>query len=169
MQQLGSVLTFFPTRHIASNASSATPRHLSITRGTVSSLACALLLGCCAPNDPNCRNVSIGPSGAEVAGVAIGVGAAVTAVVAIEVHHAHHTLKGCVAEGPAGMQLQTQGGAKSYLLSGNTASIKAGEQVSLHGTRVKQKGSTTDSSFIVERENKDFGPCKQSASYPTHP
>lgn len=164
MQRPRSVLNLFSTRHTTSVSSSARPRRRSITRLIVSSLACALVVGCCGPNDPNCRNVSIGPSGAEVAGVAIGVGAAVTAVVAVEVHHAHHTLKGCVADGPAGMQLQTQGGARSYLLSGNTADIKAGERVRLHGTRVKQKGSTTGPTFFVERENKDFGPCKQTAS-----
>ena len=138
-----------------------TPQKVRVVWTALASLVCYGVLGCCQPNDPNCRNVSFGPSGAEVAGVAIGVGAAVAAGVAIGVHHANHTVDGCVSDGSGGMQLKTQSGAATYVLTGNTAGIRAGERVRLHGTKVKPpKRSTTARTFQVESEKKHFGPCK---------
>ncbi|WP_419805037.1 hypothetical protein [Terriglobus sp.] len=134
------------------------------------SLLCGVAVGCCGPNDPNCRNTSIGPSGGEVAGVAIGVGAVVGAVIVVGVHHAHHTLSGCTSDGPGGMQIQAKGDAKGYLLSGNTANIPAGERVRLHGKWVKaQKNGTAGQTFVVEGESKDYGPCKQNLSASIRP
>ena len=132
-------------------------------KGVLTGFLCGTLIGCCQPNDPTCRNLSIGPSGAEVAGVAVGIGAVVATAVAVEVHHAHHTLNGCVSNGPGGMQLTAN--TKIYMLSGNTANIAAGEHVRLHGTRVKHpKHSSADPVFLVERQNKDYGPCKMHTS-----
>lgn len=139
-------------------------RQRGIRQTVVLSFLCAALTGCCQPNDPSCRNVSFGPSGAEVAGVAIGAGAVVATVIAVEVHHAHHTLNGCVSNGPEGMQLHDGSGTKTYVLSGNTANITAGNKVRLHGTKSKQAGhSTGNPTFLVERESKDYGPCKLTA------
>ena len=137
----------------------------ALLKATLLAAAMATLTGCCRPNDSSCRNVSFGPSGAEVAGVAVGAGAVIATVVAVEVHHAHHTINGCTSSGPSGMQLQANGGAKTYLLSGNTDHIKAGEHVRLHGAKVKpSRHSHIDPTFLVERENKDYGPCKLSPS-----
>lgn len=146
------------------------PRARGIARVPVTLFLCAAIIGCCGPNDPNCRNISFGPSGAEVAGIGIAVGAVAATAIAVEVHHAHHTLDGCVSQGPAGMQLQTHGGAKTYLLSGNTTNITVGERIRFHGTRLKQlKHSTADPTFLVERETKDYGPCKVGASSAASP
>jgi hypothetical protein len=137
---------------------------------TMTLILCVAIIGCCGPNDPNCRNISFGPSGAEVAGIGIAVGAVAATVIAVEVHHAHHTLDGCVSQGPAGMQLQTHGSAKTYLLSGNTTNITVGQRIRFHGTRLKQlKHSTADPTFLVERETKDYGPCKVGASSAASP
>ena len=146
------------------------PKRRGLARKVASSLLCAAVAGCCQPNDPTCRNVRIGPSGGEVAGYSIGVGAAVATVVAVEVHHAHHTLNACISDGPEG-QLQSQSGARTYTLTGDTAGIVAGERFRLHGTRVKQpKHSTTNPTFLVERASKDYGPCKpKPASSGTNP
>ncbi|HEY0796040.1 MAG TPA: hypothetical protein VGD64_09690 [Acidisarcina sp.] len=112
----------------------------------------------------NCKSSgSLGPSGAEVAGVIVGVGAVIGVGVALEVSHSHHILKGCASSGPNGLELQT--GTKNYLLSGATTDIKPGDIVRVHGSRVKQqKHSTADQTFSVEKLNKDYGPCKA-----THP
>lgn len=119
------------------------------------------VIGCCQPNDPKCRNVSFGPSGAEIAGVAIGVGVVVATAVAVGVHHANQTVDGCVSNGSSGMQLRTHSGAKTYLLAGDMTKISAGERVRLHGSKIKQpKHSETDQTFSVESEKKDYGPCK---------
>ena len=141
----------------------ATSRRKGTAHTVATSMLCAALMGCCGPNDPSCRNVRLGPSGAEVAGVAIGVGAVIATVVAVEVHHAHHTLDGCVSSGPGGMQIQTQRATKTYMLSGQMTNIAAGQRVRLHGTRVKQpKHSTAAPIFTVESTSKVYGPCKLS-------
>lgn len=143
----------------------ATPSRKHEATTFITFLLCAALIGCCQPNEPNCRNVSIGPSGAEVAGVAIGVGAAAATVIAVEVHHAHHTLNGCVSGSPARISLQTQRGAQTYVLSGNLANVTPGERVRVHGTRIKQdKRSTSVPTFLVESKTKDYGPCKLKAT-----
>ena len=125
------------------------------------SLLCAVLTGCCQSGESGCHNLSVGPTKGEVIGVAVGVGAIVGTVIAIEVHHAHHTLNGCVSDGPDGMQLQTHGSSKVYKLTGDTATIKPGNRVRLHGKHVKQpKTATATPGFLVEHQNKDYGPCK---------
>ena len=135
-------------------------RTRSIARAVAAFLVFAGFLGCCQPNDPNCKTERIGPSGAEVFGVALGVGAVAATSVVLGVQHAHHTLKGCVVDTPAGLELHTKGGQGAYVLGGSTGGIKAGERVSLHGKREKQKkGSVAAPQFKVEHENKDYGPC----------
>ncbi len=98
----------------------------------------------------------IGPSRGEVIGI--------TAVVAVETHHEHHTLKGCVTNSPAGQQLQIRNGARTYSLSGNTANIQAGGKVRLSGTRLKQpKDSPSNPVFMVHQMSKDYGFCTSQA------
>lgn len=132
--------------------------------GTVVAMAVVSLICCgaAAPTTCNTSNDHFGPSGAEVAGVAVGVGGGiVAAVVLVEVHHSHHTLKGCVFSSPNGLELQTQNDKKTYTLAGETASIKAGDMVRFHGSRVKKiKDSSGDQTFTVEKISKDYGPCK---------
>ena len=134
-------------------------------------LLCGTLAGCCQPNDPTCRNVSVGPSEGEVIGIAAGVGAGIAAVVAVEVHHARHTLKGCVSNSPGGQELQIRSGARTYVLAGNTANIQAGGRGRLSGTRLKQsKHSPSDPVFMVDRMSKDDGFCtSQGGSSATRP
>jgi hypothetical protein len=143
------------------------PRLRKFNITVISSLVCAALVGCCQPNDPSCRTERIGPSGVEVFGIAIGVGAAAATAIALEVHHAHHTLKGCVSNAPGGLELHTTGGGGTYRLAGSTDNIKAGNRVSLYGKKEKQRrDSTAVPQFEVEHENKDYGPCKLNPSTP---
>ncbi len=101
---------------------------------------------------------------------AVAAGAVIATVVAVEVHHAHHTINGCVSDCPGSMQLQAKTGAKTYLLSGNTAHITAGEHVRLHGTRLKpSKHSNIYPIFLVDREIKDYELCKLSTSQTATP
>ncbi len=109
----------------------------------------------------------IGPSGGEVAAVGIGIGAAVGAVIGVEVHHAHHTIDGCVSGAPGDLQLTTHKGAAAYQLQGQVASLSAGQRVRLHGSHAKQtKGSTAEPTFLVESTSKTFGPCKAQPTAP---
>ncbi|HEY5382693.1 MAG TPA: hypothetical protein VIJ65_10580 [Acidobacteriaceae bacterium] len=124
---------------------------------------------CCGADSGGCNTSQerIGPSGAEVGAAIAGVAVVIVgAVVLIEVNHSHHTLKGCVLSGPSGLELRTDD-QKSYVLTGTTANIKAGDQVGLHGSRVKHsKGSPGDPTFIVEKMKKNYGPCKAFATPP---
>jgi hypothetical protein len=105
---------------------------------------------------------SIGPSNGEVVGAAVGIAAviAVAIIVPVEISHSHHTLKGCVFAGPNGIELQTSDN-KTYSLEGDAASIKAGDMIKFHGSKVKKtKDTTGDQVFQVQKLTKDYGPCK---------
>jgi hypothetical protein len=130
----------------------------------IAAFAGLTVLLCSGATSPSgCPSGSIGPSNGEVVGAAIGVGAAVTAVVvvtAVAVNNSHHVLKGCVVTGANGLELQTSD-AKRYALDGDAASIKVGDRVKLHGSKVKKtKDTTGDQVFRVEKLKKDYGPCE---------
>jgi hypothetical protein len=99
---------------------------------------------------------------------AIGVVVAGTAVgVSYAVKHHNHTLQGCTFSDAGGVKLRTSG-AKVYTLKGDSASLRAGDSVSLHGSKLKKaKGDSGDQVFEVQKLNKDNGPCSTSvAAYP---
>jgi hypothetical protein len=136
--------------------------------GLVSMAVVTSLIFCGAQTSTQgCANSQPAPShtGAEAAGIAIVAGVVVGAVVLVAVHHAHHTIKGCVSAGPNGVVVQDSGNMKVYALSGVTADVKVGDEVRVHGARAKQKkGDLGDPVFVVEKLNKDYGPCKASAT-----
>ena len=108
----------------------------------------------------------IGPSEGEVVGAAVGIVAviAVGVVVLVEVDHSHHTLSGCVVTGPNGLELITSD-SKRYQLDGSAASVRVGDRVKFHGSKVKKtRDSSGDQVFKVEKMNKDCGPCNVSAT-----
>lgn len=138
-------------------------RHRSLNALTLTLSA----LLCCGADSSSCNTSQerIGPSGAEVGAAIAGVAVVIVgAVVLVEVNHSHHTLKGCVLSGPTGLELRTDD-QKTYALSGTTANLKAGDQVRLHGSRVKHsKAIPGDPAFLVETMKKDYGPCKALAT-----
>jgi hypothetical protein len=139
---------------------------LSVLLGTTTFLA-----GCCQPGYP-CQNStgSIGPSKTEVvlAAVGIGVGGAVVATAVYEVNHSHHNVKGCVSTGPNGLELANDWDKKTYALVGESANLKAGEKVRLHGKKEKKlKGDPGNQRFLVEKVTKDLGPCQVAVAYTT--
>ena len=142
-------------------AERATNRH----RGIAAFVALGALLCSGASSPTACKSSgSIGPTTGEVIGAAVGVGAVIAAVVLVEVNHSHHTLKGCVLSGPNGLELQTSD-SKTYSLDGDAATIKPGDRVKIHGSRVKKtKGQSGSQVFKVEKLNKDYGPCKVSGA-----
>ncbi|MGA8088783.1 MAG: DUF5818 domain-containing protein [Terracidiphilus sp.] len=138
----------------------------------VAAFAGLTVLLCSGSTAPTQCQSSIGPSGGEVAGVAIGVGAviAVAIIVPVEISHSHHIVTGCVMTGANGLELQTSEG-KTYALEGDAASIKVGDKVKVHGSKIKKtKDSTGPGVFRVEKLNRDYGPCRDAstASSPAH-
>jgi hypothetical protein len=127
------------------------------------------LLICCGATSSSCNtsndNFSIGPTKGQVVGVAIGAIAviAVAIIVPVEISKSHHTLKGCIFSTAAGLELRTTDN-KTYALSGTTADIAPGSTLRLHGNKQKHdKNSTGDQVFIVQKMQKNYGPCQALA------
>lgn len=124
------------------------------------SIAASLLIGILgsgSPASPQSGGRIAGPSGGQVAGAAVGVGAAIAIVTVVLINHGHHSLTGCAFNDPGGMKLKTND-SKVYAIDGDTSSIKAGDKVKVHGSRVK-KAKNADQMFNVDRVSKDYGPC----------
>lgn len=136
--------------------SSPLKRRLGITAFT----ALTVLL-CSGSTSPTQCQGSIGPSNGEVVGAAVGIGAviAVAIIVPVEISRSHHILTGCVVTSANGLELHTSD-AKIYVLEGDAASIKAGDKVKIHGSKIKKtKDSTGPGVFKVEKLNRDYGIC----------
>jgi len=141
---------------------SSSPRNHRLGIAAFAGLAVLLCSGATAPT--GCPSGQIGPSDGEVVGAAVGIAAviAVGVVVLVEVNHSHHTLSGCVVPGPNGLELVTSD-SKRYQLEGDPSSVKAGDRVKFHGSKVKRtRDSSGDQVFKVETIKKNYGPCTVS-------
>lgn len=141
-------------------------RRLGIT--AFAAMTAMLCTGASSPTGCNTSG-STGSSGAYegyAVGAAIGIGAviAVAIIVPVEVNRSHHVLTGCVVTSANGLDLHTSDG-KVYSLEGDAASIKVGDKVKLHGTKIKKaKDSTGPGVFKVEKLNRSYGPCPIAAT-----
>jgi uncharacterized protein (DUF58 family) len=102
------------------------------------------------------------PSGGGiVAGVVAGL-AALVVVTVVVIHRSSpkRTITGCVSSGENGMSVTDEKDKKIYALSGNTASIKSGDRVTLQGKKVKSKDAKTALAWEATKETKDFGACQ---------
>lgn len=100
-----------------------------------------------------------------VIGIVVVAGAIATVGILLAVNHSHHFLKGCVASGPNGLELETSD-STVYFLAGDQAAIRPGERVKLHGSRMKKaKDGKPGRGFNVSQLKKDYGPCSVT---PTH-
>jgi hypothetical protein len=96
-----------------------------------------------------------GMSGAEIAGITIGAVVFAASVTYLFLHY--HGVSGCVVSTPGGLALQNAKGKQTYLLTGDTSGLKAGERVRVRGT---WKDVDLGKSFNVSKEVKDYGACK---------
>jgi hypothetical protein len=124
-------------------------------------------LVCCGATGGSCNTSgdTLGPSKGEVVGIGIAAVAVVAAaiIIPVEVSKSHHTLKGCIFSTPAGLELRTTKN-KTYALSGTLADITPGNTLRLHGDREKHdKNATGDQVFLVQKMQKNYGPCQALA------
>ena len=158
--------------HADSGLSAERRRMKKMVAISLASLVCCVSVGptACTNGVGQSSIGSFGPTGGQITAAAIGVGAVVVGtVVLIEVHHSHHTVKGCVFSGQNGIEVQTQGGMETYALAGETANIKVGDLVRFHGTKGKKvKGSAGNPTFSVEKVSRDYGPCKLISGHPAN-
>ena len=140
----------------ASEPSSRVRRcHRIITVAVLATLVCT--------GATSCTRTQIALSTAALATIAVGTTVGVT----YAVKHHHHTLQGCVYSDPAGgVKLRTSEARIYTLKDTDTAGIKVGEKVSIHGSKVKRmKGDPSgDQEFAVQKLNKDYGPCSVNMS-----
>jgi hypothetical protein len=94
----------------------------------------------------------------------VGITVVVTLVI---VHSAHHSqnVTGCALAGADGLTLQSEGDQQTYLLTGDTVGIKAGDRVKLKGKK-KAKDATGSRHFVVDQFKKDYGTCRAAPSTP---
>ena len=126
------------------------------------SMTLLMVFLCCGWTAPQaCNPQPAPPDHTEAIAITTLAVIAVGTIIAVEIHHAHHTLKGCItSNGPDGMKLVNEGDQKTYLLQGVTPNLKPGDTFKVHGSRIKKKkGDTGDQTFVVEKVNKDYGPC----------
>ena len=105
-------------------------------------------------------NSRIGPSGAEVAGIVVGVGVGVAVVIYLVVPK-EKKIEGCVAASDHGMQLTNEGSHESYALTGESANLQAGTRVKLKGKLHKQHAGVRE--FEVRQVVKQEGTCKAAS------
>jgi hypothetical protein len=132
-------------------------------------LALSLLI-CCGATSGSCNssndNFSVGPTKGQVIGATVGAAAVIAAaiIIPVEISKSHHTLKGCILSTPSGLELRTTDN-KTYALSGATANLAPGSTVRIHGDRQKHdKNATSDQIFVVQKMQKNYGPCQTLAS-----
>jgi hypothetical protein len=94
--------------------------------------------------------------GLMVAGVAIVV---VTIVVIYEVSK-KKTVTGCVASKDNVLSVKDEKNEHTYVLSGNTADIKAGERVVLLGKKARSTAADKTLMWEVKKEKSDLGVCQ---------
>jgi hypothetical protein len=103
--------------------------------------------------DNMARNIVIGI-------VAVSVAVVVITVVVVHESRKKRTVTGCVASGANGISVTDEKDKRTYALSGNTADIKTGDRVTLHGKKVNPKGANAPLSWQVNNEIKDLGACQ---------
>ena len=133
--------------------------NLSSQLRSSAALALCLLLGLPALPQTSGGYGNIGPSKGEVVGIIVGAAAALTVVGFIIYHetHKHSSITGCVAPGADGLTLKNEKDKNVYVLSGDSAALRAGERVTLKGKKIK--GSIEKPSFQVEKLTRDYGTC----------
>jgi hypothetical protein len=134
----------------------------ALARRATFPLICALLIPAIAPAQarPQATLTGLGPTSKTTLIVATLTGAA--ALIGVGVYFAirhGHTVKGCAADGPNGLELHTQD-RQSLLLLGATTDIKAGHLIKVTGSRkMKVSGVSDRTSYIVDKLDKDYGAC----------
>jgi hypothetical protein len=144
------------------SATSGAPSRVS---GPQRIVAVAVIIALACFGTTSCSKTQVGLSIAATAAVVVGATVGIT----LAVQNHNHTLQGCAFTGPSGLELRTND-AKIYTIEGSAATLKVGDRLKLHGSKLKKtKGSTGNQVFVVEKLKKDYGPCPADAAAPPAP
>jgi hypothetical protein len=127
-------------------------------------LIIALVFLLCVPagaqNPPGAPPIG-GVSKAEIIGIVVGVVAFVVVVSVLVIGHSARgrTITGCVIAAENGMTVADEKDKQVYVLSGNTAGVKAGERMKLQGHKINAN-SGNPLGWVVSHIQKDYGVCR---------
>ena len=96
-----------------------------------------------------------GPSGAQVAGAAVGTGAVIGIVLYLTLHRP--SITGCVRSADSTYTITDQNGHLSYTVVNADTGLKTGERVKLQGKKKKDKSGNL--TFRMKKIKHDYGPC----------
>jgi len=100
-------------------------------------------------------------SNGTIAGAIVGIAAGVAVIAIVAIHYSKkRSITGCVNSGANGMTLADEKDKQSYVLSGDTANIKAGDRIKLQGKKAKSKSSDQMLVWETKKTTKDFGVCQ---------
>jgi hypothetical protein len=121
----------------------------------------ALCFGLAVPASPQTgSNSKIGPSNGEIVAIIVGA-AAVVGVGGYLIYrgaHKHVSIQGCVASEQNGLSLVNEKDKKTYALTGDSFTLRAGKRVSLTGSKTKDAAGKL--TFSVLKVSREYGECQ---------
>ena len=99
-------------------------------------------------------------AGGVVVVAGIGAGVVIGTVALIELFHRKHTIRGCVTEGPDGLQIVDEKTQVKYILRGNEDAVQSGQTAAIRG---RKKHKRHQLYFMVKKVRGEYGPCGQPA------
>jgi DNA-directed RNA polymerase subunit E'/Rpb7 len=105
-------------------------------------------------------------SNGQIAGAIVGLAAA-GVVIGVGTYYLLRkaSIKGCVVATQNDIELRNERDQQTYMLMGDTADIKAGDRVRVKGKK-KRKDSSAGRTFLVEKLDRNYGPCKALPATP---
>lgn len=97
-------------------------------------------------------------SGDTVVMAGIGAGVVIGTVALIELFHRKHTIRGCVSEGPDGLQIVDEKTQVKYILRGQEDAVRPGQTAAIRG---RKKHKRHQLYFLVKKVRGEYGPCGQ--------
>jgi hypothetical protein len=127
----------------------------------------ALSFALCMPAEAHNPNI-VGPGSGNIGysnkglviGVIVGVVAAVVVVTIVVVHESSkkRTITGCINPAQNAMTVTDEKDKRVYTLSGDTAGVKPGERMSLHGKKIKPSADNP-LGWEITKIQTDYGAC----------
>ncbi|MGB6677139.1 MAG: hypothetical protein WBE44_10645 [Terriglobales bacterium] len=112
------------------------------------------------PAEAQFINGQIGPSAGPIVAGIVGTAAAVVVVTVLVIHYSKkRAITGCVVSAQSGMTLIDEKDKQTYMLSGDTTGIKAGDRMKLKGKKVKPKDPDRTLVWEARQVSKNYGAC----------
>ena len=106
------------------------------------------------------RAESLQTAGEQLTAAIVVVSAAIAVGITFLILHEKHKttpITGCITTEVRGMKVMDDKDKRIYVLSGDTASVKSGDRMTLEG---KRRAGGKESVFEIRRVTKDFGVCQ---------